>query len=152
MDTNGRDSRIHPGKKGGKVDQFIAALTIQPTIELAAKSVGIGSTTAYRWLKDPVIAERRREAAREASRHAQTRLREAMYQAVDRLRKLIEHADSEAVAVSACRAVLEFNCKIIELDDLQEQINDPESFEIRIPEVAKWRQSISIRFAGRSNG
>lgn len=124
MTTKGRDPRAHPGKKVGKIDQFISALVSQPTIELAAKAVEISPTTAYRWLRDPKIAERRREAAREASRHAQTRLREAMCRAVDRLRQIVDDAESEAVQVSACRAVLDFNLKSAEIEDLQEQINE----------------------------
>jgi hypothetical protein len=124
MDTNRRDSRAHPGKKPGKVDLFLAGLTSQRTVELASKYAGIAASTGYRWLRDPAIAERRRQAGRDASQHAQARLRETMCAAVDRLRTLVDKADSEAVQVAACKAVLDYNLKASEIEDLQEQINE----------------------------
>ena len=38
-----------------KQKRFIAALLQSPTIEGAAKVAGIGTTTAYRWLRDPAF-------------------------------------------------------------------------------------------------
>jgi hypothetical protein len=124
MNTSERNSRAHPGKKPAKVDRFIAELTIQPSIELAAKNCGIAVSTGYRWLRDPLIAERRRQAAQENSRQAMLRLREIMCRCVNRLGKLADNAESESVQVAACKAALDFSLKSAEIEDLQRQIDE----------------------------
>jgi hypothetical protein len=153
MDTKRPDQRPHPGKKQAKLEQFLAALLSHPTVESAARSIGIGHTTAVRWLQDPVVAERRREAAREASRVAQTRMQETLTKAVDRLNTLLD-AENESVQVSAVRITLDFNQRVIELAELRERLE-------RLEQIAKsagkgnYEQPISSTASGtvgKSNG
>ena len=73
----------HGEKKTRKAEQFIAALLEHPSIEAAAKSVGIGTATAWRWMKDPDFIEQYRDARREAMRHTTARLQEAAREAVE---------------------------------------------------------------------
>ena len=67
---------------------IIAALLEHPSIEAAAKSVGIGTATAWRWMKDPDFIEQYRDARREAMRHTTARLQEAAREAVECLREV----------------------------------------------------------------
>jgi hypothetical protein len=120
--TNERHSRGHPGKKPTKVDLFLVGLSCQPTIELASKYAGISPATGFRWLRDPEIKARRQEAARETARQAMVRLREVTNRAVNRLGKLVDHAETEATQVAACRAVLDYNLRTIEIEELREEI------------------------------
>jgi hypothetical protein len=53
--THGHNRR---GKAQSETEQFIAALLSYPTVEAAAKAVGVGNVTAWRWRKDPAFAER----------------------------------------------------------------------------------------------
>ena len=48
----------HGEKRSRKQEQFIAALLSHSTVDAAAKSVGIGDVTAWKWRKDPAFAER----------------------------------------------------------------------------------------------
>ena len=64
----------HGEKRSRKQEQFIAALLSYPTVEAAAKTVGIGDVTAWRWRQDPAFAQRYREATREVMRHTSARL------------------------------------------------------------------------------
>jgi hypothetical protein len=43
----------HGEKRSRKQEQFIAALLSNSTVEAAAKVVGIGNVTAWKWRKDP---------------------------------------------------------------------------------------------------
>jgi hypothetical protein len=138
------NDRSRAGKKSAKLEQFVAALTTQPTIELAAKSIGISEITAYRWLRDPIVSERRREAARESSQLAMTRLREVMCRAVNRLGNLVDHAEAENTQVAACKAVLDFSLKVAELEDLQQQINEIQN--ILKSESRRWTNGSSSQY------
>jgi transposase len=67
----------HGEKRSRKAEQFIGALMSHPSIEAAAKSVGIGNATAWRWMKDAKFAAQYRDARREVMRHTTARLQEA---------------------------------------------------------------------------
>jgi hypothetical protein len=45
--------RVNKKKRSRKQEQFIAALLSHSTVEAAAKVVGIGNVTAWKWRKDP---------------------------------------------------------------------------------------------------
>ena len=70
-------AECHGEKRSRKQEQFIAALLSYPTVEAAAKAVGMGRVTAWRLRKDPAFAQRYREATRDAMRHAAAQLQGA---------------------------------------------------------------------------
>jgi hypothetical protein len=113
----------HGEKKTRKAEQFIAALLTHPSIEAAAKSIGIGTATAWRWMKDPKFAEQYRDARREAMRHTTARLQEAAREAVECLREVQRAGESESARVSAARTILEQALKAVDLEDVQQRLD-----------------------------
>ena len=110
----------------GQQEQFIAELLSHPTVEAAAKAVGIGHVTAWRWLKDPAFAERYREATRMATRHAAALLQAAAREAVANLREIQSKGASEAARVSAARTILEMAFKAADVEDIQQRLDELE--------------------------
>jgi hypothetical protein len=102
----------HSEKKTRKAEQFIAALLAHPSIEAAAKSVGIGTATAWRWMKDPKFAQEYRNARREAMRH--TTFAGAAREAVECLREVQRTGESESARVSAAPTILERALKAVD--------------------------------------
>jgi hypothetical protein len=113
----------HGEKKTRKAEQFIAALLAHPSIEAAAKSVGIGTATAWRWMKDPKFTQEYRNVRREAMRHTTARLQEAAREAVECLREVQRTGESESARVSAARTILEQALKAVDLDDVQQRLD-----------------------------
>jgi len=68
-------------KKSRKAEQFIAALLAHPSIEAAAKSIGIANATAWRWMQEPSFSSSTVKRRREAMRHTMARLQEAAREA-----------------------------------------------------------------------
>jgi hypothetical protein len=113
----------HGKKRSWKQEQFIAALLSHPTVEAAAKAVGIGDTTAWRWRNDSAFAEQYREATRDAMRHAGALLQGAAREAVDTLRAILSKGESEAARVSAARTILEMALKAADVEDIQQRLD-----------------------------
>ena len=113
----------HGEKRSRKQEQFIAELLSHPTVEAAAKAVGIGHVTAWRWLKDPAFAQRYREATRETVRHAAALLQGAAREAVATLRDIQTNGTSEAARVSAARTILEMAFKAADVEDIQQRLD-----------------------------
>ena len=67
----------HGAKYERKKEEAIVALLTQKNIEEAARSIGIGSATLLRWLKDPDFDTAYREARRAAFRQSVARLQQA---------------------------------------------------------------------------
>src|SRR4029079_15222387 len=116
----------HGEKRSRKSEQLIAALLSQPSIDAAAKIVGIGNATAWRWMKDPAFAEQYRAARREAMKQTAARLQQAAREAVDCLRQVQQTGESESARVSAARAILEQALKAVDLEDIQERLESLE--------------------------
>jgi hypothetical protein len=79
----------HGAKYERKKEEAIVALLTQKNIEEAARSIGIGSATLLRWLKDPDFDTAYREACRAAFRQSVARLQQASGAAVTTLLKLM---------------------------------------------------------------
>jgi hypothetical protein len=109
----------HGEKRTRKQEQLIAALLSHPTIEAAAKSVGISDATAWRWMKTPEFQAAYRQARREAMRQTTARLQEAAAEAVDALREVQRTGESESARVSAARTILDQAIKAADLEDVQ---------------------------------
>ena len=72
----------HGAKYERKKEEAIVAFLTQKNIEEAARSIGIGSATLLRWLKDPDFDTAYREARRAAFRQSVARLQQASGAAV----------------------------------------------------------------------
>jgi hypothetical protein len=113
----------HGEKKTRKLDQFLAAVLSHKSIEAAAKSVGIAASTGRRWLQQPAVIQRLREARRDAWSRALAQLQEAGPEAVEALRRTLREAEGESVIVSAAKSILELGLRVVELGDIEERIN-----------------------------
>jgi transposase-like protein len=110
----------HGTKLGRKQEQAIHALMTQRTVEEAARSIGIGVKTLYRWMQLPEFQQEYRKARREAFGQATARIQQTSAAAVSLLRSVI--ADSRAPAASRVRAavfVMEAAAKTFELEDVE---------------------------------
>ena len=118
----------HGEKFSRKQEQAISALLNEPTIEAAAKRIGVGETTLWRWLQIPSFQEQYRQAKRRVVEHAITQLQSACGEAVACLREVMgDREATDSSRVSAARAVLEQSIKTVELDDLNGRIAALES-------------------------
>ena len=105
------------------MDEFIVALLANPSVEAAAAAVGIGRVTAWRWLKDPDVIARCREARRDALRHTTARLQEAARASVECLDKVQHEGESESARVSAARTLLELSLKAADTEDIHSRLD-----------------------------
>jgi hypothetical protein len=99
------------------------ALLSQPSLETAADASGISRITAWRWLKDPAVLTRLREARREAMNRAIARLQEAATEAVDCLCQVQRDGESESARVAAARCILEQSLRATELSDVLDRLD-----------------------------
>ena len=76
-------------KFGRKMEEGVAALLGQPSVETAARSVSISTRTMLRWMKEAEFQAAYREAKRAAFSQAVARLQQATPLAVATLIKLM---------------------------------------------------------------
>ncbi len=106
-----------------KYERAVVALLESDSVLEAARSVNIGETTIYRWMKDVEFQALYRDARREVVRQAVARLQRACRQAVDTLTDVMQCGESPASArVTAARAVLEMAFKAVELEDIDARV------------------------------
>ena len=124
----------HGAKYERKKEEAIVALLTQKNIEEAARSIGIGSATLLRWLKDPDFDTAYREARRAAFRQSVARLQQASGAAVTTLLKLmIDPTTPPSTRARAADSVLDHSAKAIELEDIEARVSELE----RAAETAK---------------
>lgn len=117
----------HGEKWTRKQDQAIAALLVHPTIPAAAKAVGVGETTLWRWLQREDFQDAYRAAKREAVAQAIAQLQRASGEAVKALSDVMNGPITPAGArVSAAKTILEMAVKGIELEDLAARVEELE--------------------------
>jgi hypothetical protein len=124
----------HGAKYERKKEEAIVALLSQKNIEEAARSIGIGSATLLRWLKDPDFETAYQEARRAAFRQSVARLQQASGAAVTTLLKLmIDPSTPPSTRARAADSVLDHSAKAIELEDIEARVSELE----RAAETAK---------------
>ena len=101
----------------------ISALLSEGTIRKAAEVSGVPERTLYKWLKQAAFAAAYREARREATQAAISLGQQYSSAVMRELLRLASGARSEAVRLGACRAVLEFAVKAVELEDLSVRLD-----------------------------
>src|SRR5215469_18717001 len=110
----------HGSKFARKKEQAIAALLTQRTTEEAARSVGIGSATLLRWLKEPEFMAAYREARRAAVGQSIARLQQATSAAASTLLKLMLDTNAPpSCRIRAADSVLGHAAKAVEMEDIE---------------------------------
>jgi hypothetical protein len=111
------------GTKGGD-EALIAALAAGASPAAAAAQAKVSARTAFRRLADPVFRRRVDDARAELLERAVGRLTAVGALAGDRLFKLMQEADSQAVQLGAARAVLDFMFQGAQVHTLARAVED----------------------------
>jgi len=110
-----------------KMEEGVAAMLTQRTIEEAARSVGIGTVTLIRWQKEPEFQLAYREARRAAFGQSIARLQQASSAAVSVLIKVMADPTSPpSTRVRAADSALDHAEKAIEIEDIEVRVTDLE--------------------------
>ncbi len=113
----------HGSKLPRKTEQAISALLHFPTIEEAAKSIGIAEATLSRWLKDPDFRSAYQEARRQTVEQATATLQQLTNSVAKTLKAIVEDDKAPASArVMACRTVLEMAQRGVEVEELTARV------------------------------
>lgn len=117
--------------------EAIVALLHHRTVSEAAKTVGIGETTLYRWLREPDFQEAYREAKYDVVQQALSQLQQACGEAAGVLREIMKDPKVPPYTrVSAARTILETSIKAVEQDVLEARIEKLEQFiEDQMPDL-----------------
>src|SRR5262249_20620564 len=87
----------------------------------AARKAGVSEGTAYKRLKTPTFQARVRELRSEMVKTAAGKLADAMTEAAEVLRKLLD-SSSEGIQLRAAVALMDQCVKVVELAELQERV------------------------------
>jgi ATP-dependent helicase YprA (DUF1998 family) len=102
---------------------FIEATASGESIKRAAELAGFAYTTARRFRRRSDVIEAVRALAREAIQAGTLSLGQGAADAARSLRAIATGDEAaEGPRVSACRSILEIGLKVVELEDVQEQI------------------------------
>jgi hypothetical protein len=113
----------HGAKFDRKKEQAIAALLNHRTTEEAAKAVGIGVTTLFRWLNEPEFHAAYLKARRESVSQAIARMQQAAGAAGITILKLMTDPNvPAAVRLRAAESVYGIAIKGMETEDIEARI------------------------------
>ena len=113
----------HGAKFDRKKEQAIAALLNHRTTEEAAKAVGIGVTTLFRWLNEPEFRAAYLKARRESVSQAIARMQQAAGAAGVTILKLMTDPNAPAaVRLRAAESVYDIAVKGVETEDIEARI------------------------------
>ncbi len=100
------------------------------TLAQAARSSGIGESTLYRWLQEPLFREELTRLREESADLAKQELRGVMLRSVSVLAEALEHPDM-AIRLRAARYSMSFAVQISEVEKLRA---DLQKIEDSIPQ------------------
>ena len=110
----------HGAKFGRKKEQAIAALLTQPSMEAAARSIGIAVKTLRTWLKVPEFHRSYLDARREVVSQANARIQQNAGFAASTLLKVMVSQDVPAsVRIRAALSVMQLSQKSLQDEDLE---------------------------------
>jgi len=113
----------HGAKFGRKKEQAVVALLTQRTTQDAAESIGIGTATLLRWLKDPDFDAAYREARRAAFSQSIARLQQMSGAVAATLGKVMVDPNTPAsTKVRAADSILDHAAKAIEIEDIEVRV------------------------------
>jgi len=118
------ENRGHGEKRTTLQSKAICALLTASSVSEAAKQVGMGERTLWRWIKEVEEFQREYAAARrELVRHAIVQVQRNMGKAVAVLMEIIENAELPAgPRVTAAKTILEFGIRAVEVEDLEKRV------------------------------
>lgn len=117
----------HGSKLPLKQEETIVALLASPTIEQAAKKVGVAPSTLFRWMQDEEFKANYRVAKTACVFQAIAHLQNATLGAVDTLRDImLDEGKPPATRVVAAKIVLETSIKAVEIEDLAARVEQLE--------------------------
>jgi hypothetical protein len=121
---DGRKGQMsHGAKFGRKKEEAIVALLSHPTLEQAARAIGINPNTLPRWQKEPEFEKAYREARRAAFSQAVARLQQGSAAAATTLLKvMLDAATPHSTRVRAAESVLTHAAKAIEIEDIEARV------------------------------
>jgi len=113
----------HGTKLGRKMEETIAALLSQRSIDDAARVAGIGTRTLLRWLKLPEFDAAYREARHKAFSQSIARLQQGSTAAATTLLKvMLDPATPPSTRVRAAESILTHSAKAIEIEDIEARV------------------------------
>jgi hypothetical protein len=113
----------HGTKFGRKKEEAIAALLTQRSVDEAARSIQIGTTTPMRWMQLPEFQAAYREARRAAFGQSVARLQQASSAAVSVLLKVMADPNAPVPSrVRAAQSVLDCAARAIEVEDVAARV------------------------------
>jgi hypothetical protein len=118
---------VNGSKLTPKQEQAILALLTNQGVDNAARAVGIGPRTLYRWMNEPLFDKAYRKARRDAFGQGTARLQQASGAAVSSILKIM--VDQHAAASTKLRAaelVLTHGAKAIEIEDVEARVSELE--------------------------
>ena len=117
----------HGQKLGRKKEEAIAALLTHRNIDEAARAIGIGATTLWRWQKLPEFQTAYRDARRAAYGQAVARLQQGTSAAATTLLKtMIDPNAPASVRLRAAEAIFNHAAKAIEIEDVEARVAELE--------------------------
>jgi len=117
----------HGEKLSRNQEKAIAALLSNTSIPGAAKEVGIGERTLWRWLQIESFQRAYRDARGQVVRQAVAQVQNTMSEAVSTLREIMTNSEAPASArVTAARAIIDMGIKAVEIEDLEARVADIE--------------------------
>ena len=113
----------HGAKFGRKKEEAIVALLSQPTVDQAARVVGIAPKTLMRWLQVPEFQAAYRKARREAFGQATARLQQGSGAAASTLLRIMFDKDAPTSSrLRAAESILNHGAKAIEIEDIAARV------------------------------
>jgi hypothetical protein len=113
---------------------FIEAIAAGGSIKSAAELAGFAYTTARRLRRRPDVIQAVRALAREAIQAGTLSLGQGAADAAKSLRAIATGDEAaEGPRVSACRSILEIGLRVVELEDVQEQLDEIKSQLAALP-------------------
>ena len=110
----------HGAKFGRKKEEAIAAMLSQPSLEAAARSIGISVKTLHRWLKIPEFHRSYFDARREVVSQANARMQQnAGFAAATLLKTMVSQDVPASVRVRAALSVMQIAQKSFQDEDLE---------------------------------
>jgi hypothetical protein len=114
-------------KLGRRRERAIQALLECDSQKEAARNVGIGEVTLWRWMQEPEFNQAFREAKRRVLDEALITLQKATGKAISALVSILDDQEKPASArVTAARTILETAVKTIQFEDLEARVHELE--------------------------
>jgi transposase-like protein len=113
----------HGAKFGRKKEAAVLALLTQPTLEAAARAVGVVPNTLLRWQQDPEFDKAYRKARRMAFGQGTARLQQSSHAVVSTmLRVMVDQHTAASTKLRAADLVLTHGAKAIEIEDIEARV------------------------------